>query len=138
MYCYRIFPSFLNQQMRHKMTVTAIRHFENGLRAPSPYFPLTTELKGVANLAFGFLRLLGGVYMRYSSNPFHRSLTKSHIRIGAEEVRRGCIQVAPAITGGTVVYVIKKVFENYFPSTHKLDRSNEVRDDLILKGIHRF
>ena len=124
--------------MRYKMTVTAFRHFANGLRDPSPYFPLMTELKGVVNLAFGILQLSSSICTKCSSNPSQRLLAECYVQVGVEAVRSGCIQLAPAVIAGTVVYVTKKVFENYFPSTHKLDRSDEVRDDSILKGIHRF
>jgi|GEM_PF-3593907 len=97
------------------MAITAFRQFANGLRNPAPYVPLITELKGVTNLTIGLLQLSISVYMRYSSNPYHRGLTNRHVEIGTEAVKRGVIQLAPAAALAIGTWTVGKIYTDYSP-----------------------
>jgi len=75
--------------------IRQFREFVTDIRKPAPYFPVATELKGLANLVFGSMQLIASQYMKYSKQPHLNQLSARHVRIGKEAVYIGCKQFVP-------------------------------------------
>lgn len=79
----------------------------NQLRQPAPYFPIATEAKAIANLMLGIAQLAASQALKLSSNPRYNDgrLTRRHIEIGTEPIRRGMIDLAPSLIVISLAYV---------------------------------
>ena len=90
--------------------VKSFREFANGIRQPSPYCPVVTELKGITNLGVGSMQLLVSQYMKYSNNPYLNGLSARHVQIGKEAIYRGVIQFTPGfVFSMSMVYLVRKM-----------------------------
>jgi hypothetical protein len=96
-------------------TVQRIRQFSNELRNPVPYFPVTTELRGTANIVIGSLQLLASRYMKYSSN--YNMFEKRHVEIGSQALSLGLQQLSPAILACGAGYYL---YQNWPPELNPI------------------
>ncbi|HSX04597.1 MAG TPA: hypothetical protein VLG76_07715 [Rhabdochlamydiaceae bacterium] len=93
-------------------TIHTFRQFANELRNPVPYRPVTTELRGTANVVIGSLQLIVSRYMKYSSNPYYNSLEKRHVEIGFQALSLGLKQLTPAILASGTYYCYRNWSSN--------------------------